>query len=88
MSCGSTICTSTIYDLPASQPVARFNWLWQSPFVLLNRVINACERRHQRRQLLELDDRLLADIGIARDRAVEEACKSGWIRVTMWRTYR
>jgi hypothetical protein len=47
-----------------------------------------CERRHQRTQLLELDDRLLADIGISRQQAVEEALKSSWTHVIiMWRAY-
>jgi len=31
---------------------------------------------------------LLADIGLSREQAVEEAGKSSWIRVTMWRVYR
>ena len=85
MSCGSTTCTSTSYDIPASKPFAGFEWLWQRPSVWLAKVSRGCERRHQRRQLLELSDHLLADIGLSREDAVEEACKSSWIRLTMWR---
>jgi uncharacterized protein YjiS (DUF1127 family) len=85
MSCGSTTCTSTSYDLPASKPFAGFEWLWQRPSAWLAKINDGCERSHQRRQLLELDNRLLADIGLSRDDAVEEACKSSWIRLTMWR---
>jgi uncharacterized protein YjiS (DUF1127 family) len=88
MSCGSTICTSTIYDLPASPPFAGFERFWPNLLAWLTRTSSTCDQHYQRRQLLELDDRLLADIGVARDRAVEEACKSGWIRLTMWRIYR
>jgi uncharacterized protein YjiS (DUF1127 family) len=56
--------------------------------VWLAKISRGRERRHQRRQLLELDDRLLADIGLSREQAAEEAGKSFWIRVTMWRVYR
>jgi uncharacterized protein YjiS (DUF1127 family) len=41
------------------------------------------ERRRQHRQLLELDDRLLADIGLSRQDAVEEALKSSLTNVLM-----
>ena len=85
MSCGSTTCTSTSYDLPASKPFAGFDELWQTLPLWLAKLSCAYERRHQRRQLLELSDHLLADIGLSRDDAVEEACKSRWIRLTMWR---
>ena len=38
----------------------------------------AFEKVRQRRILLELDDRLLADIGITREQAVQEAQKRFW----------
>jgi uncharacterized protein YjiS (DUF1127 family) len=88
MSCGTTTCTSTAYELPASKPFSGFEWLGRSSLALLISIDRGWERRHQRRQLLGLDDRLLADIGISRQQAAEEACKSCWIRVTMWRVYR
>ena len=87
MSCGSTTCT-TRYDIPASKPFAGLEWLWQRPSVWLAKFSHGRERRHQRRQLLELDDYMLADIGLSREQAAEEACKSSWIRVTMCRIYR
>jgi uncharacterized protein YjiS (DUF1127 family) len=87
MSCGSTTCT-TRYDIPASKPFAGVEWLWQRPSVWLAKINDGCERSHQRRQLLELNDRLLADIGLSREQAVEEALKSFWIGVTMWRILR
>jgi uncharacterized protein YjiS (DUF1127 family) len=86
MSCGSTACTR--YGIPASKPFPGLKWLWQGPSVWLAKISRGRERRHQRRQLLELDDRLLADIGLSREQAAEEAGKSFWIRVTMWRVYR
>jgi Domain of unknown function (DUF1127). len=46
------------------------------------------ERRHQRRDLLGLDDRILADIGISREQAVEEALKSSWAHILMWQLHR
>jgi uncharacterized protein YjiS (DUF1127 family) len=87
MSCGSTACTIQA-ALPASKPFAGLKWLWQGPSVWLAKISRGRERWHQRRQLLELDDRLLADIGLSREQAAEEAGKSFWIRVTMWRVYR
>jgi uncharacterized protein YjiS (DUF1127 family) len=47
----------------------------------------ASERRHQLGQLLELDDRLLADIGLSRQQAVEAALESSWTHM-MWHAYR
>ena len=85
MSCGSTTCTSTSYDLAASKPFAGFEGLWQTSSLWLAKVSRVCERRHQRRQLLELNDYLLADIGLSREDAVEEACKSSWVCLTRWR---
>jgi uncharacterized protein YjiS (DUF1127 family) len=84
MSCGSATCT-TRYDIPASKPFAGLEWLWQRPSVWQAKFSHGRERRHQRRQLLELDDHLLADIGLPREDAVEEARKSFWFGLTMWR---
>jgi uncharacterized protein YjiS (DUF1127 family) len=36
------------------------------------------EKRLQRQQLLDLDDRLLRDIGITREQAEKEAAKRPW----------
>jgi uncharacterized protein YjiS (DUF1127 family) len=55
------------------------------PLAWLNRIALGWERRRQRRQLLELDDRLLSDIGISRQQAAEEALKSSWVRTMTWR---
>jgi uncharacterized protein YjiS (DUF1127 family) len=80
MSCGSANCASanTIQEALSFSPVRARGWcagivLWR-------------ERRRQHRRLLELDDRLLADIGISRQDAVEEALKSSWISLLTWPT--
>jgi hypothetical protein len=83
MSCGSTNCTSTNYSETAPPPFPSLKWSWKNPPAWLVRTALECERRHQRRQLLEL-----ADIGISRQQAVEEALKSSWTHVIMWRAYR
>jgi uncharacterized protein YjiS (DUF1127 family) len=84
MSCGSTICTSATYGVPAWRLLARFDSA-RGRVTWLDKVGHATERRHQRRQLLDLDDRLLADIGISRQQAVEEARKFDWTCLIVWR---
>lgn len=84
MSCGSTTCTSTDYPETASPSFPDLGGSWQIPFAWLSRIATGWERRHQCRQLVELDDRLLADIGISRQQAAEEALKSSWLRIMMW----
>jgi uncharacterized protein YjiS (DUF1127 family) len=93
MSCGNATCPSTGYPstnyietVPPSFPdLGRSR---QIPLAWPARIALGWERRHQRRELLELDDRLLADIGISRQDAVEEALKSSWTHVMMWHIYR
>ena len=87
MSCGTASCTSAKHIEPASPSFPDRRWSWQIPLSWLARIAVGCERRHQRSQLLELDDRLLADIGISRQQAVEEALKSSWTHM-IWRAYR
>jgi uncharacterized protein YjiS (DUF1127 family) len=84
MSCGSTTCTSTNY-LETASSFPDLGWSRQMPLAWLNRIALGWERRRQRRQLLELDDRLLSDIGISRQQAAEEALKSSWVRIMTWR---
>lgn len=78
MSCGAT-CTSVI---PITVSASRFvaPELPAIPWRALPHAAWACvsrfaERRCQRLSLLELDDRLLADIGVARSDAPAEAHK-------------
>lgn len=85
MSCSSTTCTSVTYGAPVSKPFTGFEWVRKGPPLWLAKISNSCERSHQRRELLELDNRLLADIGLSREDAFEEACKSFWLDITMRR---
>jgi len=55
---------------------------------IASKIALGLERRHQRRELVELDDRLLADIGISTEQAIEEALKSSWAHLLMWHVYR
>ena len=84
MSCGSTTCTSTNY-LETASSFPDLGWSGQMPLAWLSRIALGRERRYRRRQIFELDDQLLSDIGISRQRAAEEALKSSWARIVTWR---
>jgi uncharacterized protein YjiS (DUF1127 family) len=75
MSCGSTTCSSTnILDAATlSFPDQRRSW--KIPFAWLVGTARWWGRRSQYRELLKLDDRLLADIGMSRT-VVEEMRES------------
>lgn len=79
MSCGSPACTSTTYDFRATKPLPDREWIWQGLIAGLSHLAHWHELRRQRRHLLELDERLLHDIGISRRDAVAEARKPLWI---------
>jgi uncharacterized protein YjiS (DUF1127 family) len=89
MPCGSTAYIATNHIETASLSCLDPGWSWQIPLSWLTRIASkiamGLERRHQRRELLGLDDRLLADIGISREQAVEEVLKSSWTHIFgMW----
>ena len=86
MSCGSTICNST-NNLEAASPLSPdLRWFWKIPLAWLAGIAQGWERRYQCRQLLELDDHLLADIGLSRT-AVEEVRRSS-LYLIAWRDSR
>jgi uncharacterized protein YjiS (DUF1127 family) len=88
MPCGSTDGTSTRYIkavLPAFPDPGSF---WQIPLSWLAGVASMSERRRQYAQLLDLDDRLLADIGLSRRDVDELALKSSCIDAWMWQVWR
>ena len=92
MPCGSTTYVPT-HPIETATPSRQGpGWSWQIPLSWLAKIASkialGLERRHQRRELVELDDRLLADIGISREQAVEEALKSSWAHLLMWHVYR
>ena len=86
MSCGSTICNSTKTLDVTSPSLPDLRWSWKIPFAWLAGIARGCERRYQCRQLLELDDHLLADIGLSRT-AVEEVRRSPLYMIA-WRDSR
>jgi uncharacterized protein YjiS (DUF1127 family) len=75
MSCGSTTCNSTNTLGAASPSFPDLRWSWKIPLAWLAGIALGWQRRSQHKQLLELDDRLLADIGVSR-MAAEEARRS------------
>ena len=74
MSCGSTTSNSTYTINPPSLSLPDVRW-WKIPLAWLAGIALAWERRSQYRELLELDDRLLADMGLSRT-TVEEVRRS------------
>jgi uncharacterized protein YjiS (DUF1127 family) len=84
MPCGSTNPTNTLDAASPSFP--DLGWSWKIPLAWLAGLALGWERRCQYRQLLELDDRLLADIGVSR-MAAEEARRSP-LYLLAWRDSR
>jgi uncharacterized protein YjiS (DUF1127 family) len=84
MPCGSTDCSSTRYikTIPPSFP--EFGWLWQIPLSWLFGMAAWSERRSRYRELRELDDRLLADIGLSRHQVGEDPLRASRTFLTMW----
>jgi uncharacterized protein YjiS (DUF1127 family) len=86
MSCGSTIRNSTDHLEIASPWFPDLSRSWKMPLTWLAGIARGWERRHQCRQLLELDDHLLADIGLSRT-AIEEVRRSS-LYMKAWRDSR
>jgi uncharacterized protein YjiS (DUF1127 family) len=84
MSCGSTTSTNTLDA--ASLSFRDLRWSWKTPLAWLVATILGWERRRHYKQLLELDDRLLADMGISRT-TVEEVRRSH-LYLIAWRDSR
>ena len=86
MSCGSTTGNSTNTLDAASPSFPDLRWSWKIPLAWLAGMARGWDRRCQYRQLLELDDRLLADIGVSRT-AAREARRSSFYLLA-WRDSR
>jgi uncharacterized protein YjiS (DUF1127 family) len=86
MSCGSTPGNSaTILDT-TSLSLPNLGWSWKSPLARLTGIALWLDRRYEYRQLFELDDHLLADIGLSRT-DVDEVRRSH-LYLTAWRDSR
>lgn len=83
MPCGSTIDNST-HTLDAVSPsFPAVGWSWKTPLAWLTGIVLWWGRRSQYRELLELDDRLLADIGVSR--VDVEELRSSPLYLNAWR---
>jgi uncharacterized protein YjiS (DUF1127 family) len=77
MSCGSTTCISTETIIPTSDSA----FVHQGAERLvqwIEAVSGMFRRRRQRQALLALEGHLLADIGVTREQAEQEARKPFW----------
>jgi uncharacterized protein YjiS (DUF1127 family) len=86
MSCGSTTCNSATTFEAASSSFPNLGWSWKIPLACLTGIALWLDRRYEYRQLLELNDHLLADIGLSRAN-VEEVRRSH-LYLTAWRDSR
>jgi uncharacterized protein YjiS (DUF1127 family) len=86
MSCGSTICNSTNNLEAASPSFPDLRGSWKIPLAWLAGIVLGLERQYQYKELLQLDDRLLADIGVSRT-AAEEVRRSP-LYLIAWRDSR
>jgi uncharacterized protein YjiS (DUF1127 family) len=86
MPCGSTIddSTHTLDAVSISFPAVR--WSWKTPLAWLVGIARCWERRTEYRELLELDDRLLTDIGLSRTDI--EAVRRSPLYLDAWRDSR
>ena len=86
MSCGSTTCNPPNNLKVASTSFPDLRWSWHGPLAWLTGIALRWARQYEHRQLLQLDDRLLADIGLSRT-AVEEVRRSP-LYLIAWRDSR
>jgi uncharacterized protein YjiS (DUF1127 family) len=75
MSCGSTPGNSVVPHGATSLSFPDLGWSWKIPLAWFGAIALWLDRQYEYRQLLELDDHLLADIGLSRT-DVEEVRRS------------
>ncbi|SFO22976.1 protein of unknown function [Bradyrhizobium sp. Ghvi] len=75
MSCNSAVGPADT-SVAAHRPSPNLRWFWKLPLAILN----GMARRRQYNELLDLDDRFLADIGVSRTMIAEarKASFSDW----------
>jgi uncharacterized protein YjiS (DUF1127 family) len=84
MPCGINTCDS--YDTLDAASFPTLRWSWKTPLAWLGGIALWLEQRHQYKQLLELDERLLADIGVSKTAAVE--ARRSHLYIIAWRDSR
>ncbi len=77
MSCSGTQCSQT-HPLPSIKIPAPFAGSGRVFARLASLLLWLYDRQQQRRLLLELDERILADIGVTREQAEAEGRKPFW----------
>jgi uncharacterized protein YjiS (DUF1127 family) len=77
MSCAEKTCGSGIIVRPL--PSIEMDWAWPNwVHALAPNLSRMWQRQRERQRLLELDDHMLADIGLTRAQAEQEAGKRPW----------
>jgi uncharacterized protein YjiS (DUF1127 family) len=76
MACGSGVCSYPLDLSRFSEPTAVARTERVRPWLYVLAAMH--ERWRQRQALMDLDDRMLADIGITRDELVAEVTKPFW----------
>ena len=89
MSCGNATCASINQPKPISALLPGLKWprqtlSWRLALEWLIQIARRCERRSASRELLRLDGRLLADIGLSRDQLVDDDLRTTRAHLTMW----
>jgi len=84
MASDSTTSNSNNTREAASFPTLR--WSWKSPLAWWGGIALWLEERHQYKELLELDERLLADIGVSKPAAIE--ARMSHLYMIAWRDSR
>lgn len=86
MSCSSATRGSTDTSHTALRAFPDLRCFWKFPLTQLTELALWLDRRRQYSELLELDDRLLADIGVSRT-TIEEVRRSA-LYLNAWRDSR
>ena len=86
MPCGSATCNSNNTLVVVTPSFPDLGWSWKIPLAWLEAIAMRWERRRQYGQLLELDDRLLADIGVSR--TVAKEVRGSRLYLIAWRDSR
>ena len=82
MSCASTTCNSTKTVDEATSSFPDLRWNWKHPLAPLTGMALRWEREHR---LRDLDDRLLADIGVSK---APEEVRGSRLYMIAWRDSR